>query len=295
MQTNTSRLHQEIQLSDGRILGYSEIGDPLGFPILFFHGGNGSRLEARWFESSAIQHRVRLITPDRPGFGLSDFQQKRTFLDWSDDIQELITALKIETFSVFGLSGGAPHVLAVCLQLADSIHHASIISGVAPPTMPNRYQGMWLPIRFLFFASRYLPFAKNFFLAQMGNFYSDREMMEKRMLQALPQPDKDLIANRPEILDIYAVDAKESHRQGIEGDAWEWHLYAHDWQMDITQIQIPIALWYGRYDQNAPLAMGQYYANTLNHSHLHVVEDGGHFSTINNHIDTILKDLKINR
>ena len=288
----TDKLHQTIQLTDGRTLGYAELGNSDAFPILFFHGGNGSRLESQWFKSAVEHHDIRLISPDRPGFGLSDFQPNRTFLDWANDVKQLTDSLGIEIYSIFGLSGGAPHVLAVCACHAEQINRAGIISGVAPPNAPNRFEGMWFPIRLLFFFARYVPFVKTLFLRQMGNFYSNRDMMEKRMLQALPQPDKDLIKNRPDILDIYVEDATESHRNGIQGDSWEWDLYVNDWGIDINQIQTDIGLWYGKVDQNAPLSMGQYYSDTLSNSQLHIVDDGGHFSTINNYIDNILEFLK---
>jgi pimeloyl-ACP methyl ester carboxylesterase len=288
----TDKLHQTIQLADGRQLGYAELGQTDGFPVLYFHGGNGSRLESQWFKSAVEHHGIRLIAPDRPGFGLSDFQPNRTFLDWADDVKQLTDSLGIEMYSVFGLSGGAPHVLAVCTRLAEQINRAVIVSGVAPPNAPNRFKGMWFPIRLLFFFSRYVPFIKTLFLKQMGKFYSDRDMMEKRMLQALPQPDKDLIQKRPDILDIYVEDATESHRNGIQGDSWEWNLYVNDWGLNISQIQTSIGLWYGKVDQNAPLTMGEYYAKALPNSTLHVVDNGGHFSTINNHIDDISQFLK---
>ena len=288
----TSHLHQTITLQDGRQLGYSELGDQNGYPIFYFHGGNGSRLEAQWFRKSIEAQSIRLISPDRPGFGLSDFQANRTFSDWADDVRQLADTLNIETFSVFGLSGGAPHVLSVCAHLSERVLKAAIISGVAPPSAPNRFKGIWFPIRLLFFSARYLPFIKTQFLKQMGTFYSDRAMMEKRMLQALPQSDKDLIARNPSILDIYTEDAKESHRNGIAGDSHEWHLYVHDWEIDIANIQTQIGLWYGKYDQNAPMVMGEYYAKALPNNTWNLVDDGGHFSTINNHIDAILAFLK---
>ncbi len=34
-----------ITLSDGRILGYAEYGDSLGYPIFYFHGGHEKLME----------------------------------------------------------------------------------------------------------------------------------------------------------------------------------------------------------------------------------------------------------
>lgn len=276
-----------LQLSDGRTLGYAEYGDKSGTPVIYCHGGNGSRIEAQWFADTAHKHHIHLIAPDRPGFGLSDFQPNRTFLDYADGIRQLTDALEISSFSIFGLSGGAPHVLAVTHQMPDRVQQAALISGVTPPNTNNMFKGMWLPVRMIFFSSRWLPALKKILLQQMGKFYADKEVMRKRMLQALPEPDKTLILERPEILDIFALDAQEAHRQGVEGDAWEWHLYVRDWGFALDEITVSFSLWYGTLDANTPPTMGRYYAQTLPNNIYHEVDDGGHFSTINNHIEAI--------
>jgi hypothetical protein len=71
-----------IVLSDSRILGYAEYGVSNGYPILYFHGGQESRLSSIFMDSTARKLNVRLISPDRPGIGLSTFQADRIFLDW---------------------------------------------------------------------------------------------------------------------------------------------------------------------------------------------------------------------
>ncbi len=121
-----------ILLSDGRVLGYAEYGDSVGYPIFYFHGGQESRLSSIFMDSTAIKLNIRLISPDRPGIGLSTFQADRTFLDWGDDIAQLATSLNINRYAVFGVSGGAPHVLATVYKDSSRIENAFIISGATP-------------------------------------------------------------------------------------------------------------------------------------------------------------------
>ena len=73
----------QIRLKDGRALGYAEYGDPQGKPVLHFHGTPSCRLEGSRPAIGDIAKRLhaRLILPDRPGFGLSDFKPNRTFLE----------------------------------------------------------------------------------------------------------------------------------------------------------------------------------------------------------------------
>lgn len=283
-----TREEQVIELTDGRTLGFAQYGPADGYPILYFTGGNSSRLEGRWFTAAVEQANVNLVVPDRPGFGLSNFQPERRFLDWPADVAELATALQIERFGIFGLSGGAPHVAAVAHQLPLHITRAAVISGVAPPEMPNRFHGIWPPIRLLFFSARHLPWLNRFLLKQMSAFYADPQQMLQRMKQALPKPDVQLLDERPEIITIFSAAAQEAHRHGVAGDAREWRLYNQPWGFRLAEIPMEIALWYGQYDRNVPVGMGQYWAEQLPQHQLHVVEDGGHFSTINNHIADVL-------
>ncbi len=73
---------RRVRLPDGRRLGYAEFGDPAGRPILYFHGFPSSRLEAGLAHGAALRTGVRIVAPDRPGSGLSDFLPGRTLKDW---------------------------------------------------------------------------------------------------------------------------------------------------------------------------------------------------------------------
>lgn len=281
------RVNQTTQLMDGRTLGFAEYGSPNGSPVFYFTGGNSSRFEGEWFENAATDKGVRLIVPDRPGFGLSTFQPDRQLLDWPNDVIELADALSIDTFSIFGLSGGGPHVLATIYKIPERIKKAAVISGTAPPEMVDKFNGMWPPVKIIFSTAKNMPLINRFLLKQMAGFYSNEEQMLKRMKQALPLPDVELIERNPEVIRIFAGATKESHRNGIEGDAWEWHLYVNEWGFQISDINREIKLWYGLHDQQVPIGMGRYFAKVLPKVSLIEVENGGHFSTINNYIEDI--------
>jgi pimeloyl-ACP methyl ester carboxylesterase len=280
-----------IQLYDGRWLAFARYGVPGGTPVLYFTGGNSSRIEGEWFAAAAEMAGIDLIVPDRPGFGLSDFQPGRRLLDWPEDVSHLADRLSLDHFAVFGLSGGGPHTLSAAYKLPGRITQAAVVSGVAPPEMPDRYQGMWAPVRMIFWTGRYMPAANRVLLKQMAGFYSDPVEMKNRMLQGMPPPDAALIERHPEIAEIFARSAQEAHRSGLDGDAWEWRLYSSPWGFQLRDIRIEVSLWYGLYDRQAPVGMGRYLHQELTRSRLVEVEDGGHFSTINNHIEEIFKYL----
>ena len=98
---------RDITLPDGRRLAYAEFGTPDGRPVLYFHGAPSSRLEPLLVGDDAWRaHGLRVIAPDRPGVGLSDFLPKRGFSQWPNDVVALADALGLERFGVIGMSGG---------------------------------------------------------------------------------------------------------------------------------------------------------------------------------------------
>src|SRR5579862_4666817 len=82
-----------VTLSDGRQLKYAEFGDLNGAPLLHFHGAVSSRWEGVWLGDSAAALKIRVICPDRPGFGGSTFLPGRRFGDWPSDATQLMDAL----------------------------------------------------------------------------------------------------------------------------------------------------------------------------------------------------------
>ena len=119
--------------------------------------------KANGFMKQSQKKQVKLIVPDRPGFGLSTFQENRQLLDWPDDVVELANALSIEQFSIFGLSGGGPHVLATTYKFPDRLKKAAIASGTASPEMPNKFSGMWPPVRLIFITAESIRKSTGFF------------------------------------------------------------------------------------------------------------------------------------
>ena len=124
--------HQQLRLPDGRSLGYAEYGDPAGHPIFLFHGMPGSRLTCYPDEAVTAAAGARVITVDRPGYGLSSFQPRRTLLDWPQDITALAAALHLAHYAVTGVSNGAPYALACAYQTPERVSRAGIIAGRGP-------------------------------------------------------------------------------------------------------------------------------------------------------------------
>lgn len=121
-----------MRLPDGRHLGYAEYGDPAGLAIIGFHGTPGSRLMFQLADSAARELGLRLLAPERPGFGISTYQKNRTLASYAADIAAFADRLGIKRFAVAGISGGGPYAAACAALLPERVTALALVSPVGP-------------------------------------------------------------------------------------------------------------------------------------------------------------------
>jgi pimeloyl-ACP methyl ester carboxylesterase len=268
--------NQTLKLADGRALGYIELGDPSGTPVFFFHGFPASRLESSVLDTPARSSGIRLIAPDRPGFGLSDPKAGRSFVDWAEDIIQLASHLRIYDFAVLGTSGGSPYVMACADRISDRLTGAGIVSGLSPVRNPAVRQAMSAEQLRMFVHAARLPWLARQMLAQsMQQVQADFPSVLKNMTEGRPDVDKEALS-RPEIREMLHVNLAEAFRQGVAGPAQELVLYRGSWPLSPQGESYPIQLWHGRKDTITPPAMAEELASLLPHTLTHWYPDEGH-------------------
>lgn len=250
------RLNQTITLKDGRTLGYAEYGDPKGVPLLFFHGTPGSRLMAapEWNDASLG---FRIIAPDRPGLGLSSYLRHRTILSWPKDVRELADALSLDKFVVCGVSGGGPHSLACAHELPDRVTRAGVISGAGPIDSADALAGMHKGNQLAMTLAKRAPLV-------LRGLYGIIALVAKRWpdkvvggnSKQMPEADRKLLADG-ELMTTLKADMPESYRQGARAAVDEAILFTKPWGFALEDITVPVLLWHGSEDRNAPLAMAK--------------------------------------
>jgi pimeloyl-ACP methyl ester carboxylesterase len=137
--TLETRLEDTVDLPDGRRLGVTDVGDPEGVPVLYFHGVPGSRLDftSERYDEALRAAGVRFIAADRPGFGLSDPKPGRGHADWPADVSALADSLELDRFAVLGYSRGGHYALACAALIPDRLTAVGLLSAVASPDMPG--------------------------------------------------------------------------------------------------------------------------------------------------------------
>jgi pimeloyl-ACP methyl ester carboxylesterase len=284
------RLGQNVRLPDGRRLGYDEHGKRGGVPLLYFHGSPSSRLEWVLFgtEERLVRHGLHLVAVDRPGMGLSDYQPGRRMLDWPADVRVLADHLGWSRFAVMGYSGGSAYAAACAWAMPERLTAAAMVAAVAPFELPGVTDG--IPegnLRFLFL-SRDKPRLARAIQAVMGlvvRFAPERLLAS--MEAALPAPDRATVA-LPEVRRAFLALVREAGRQGARGPQTDAALMVSPWGFDPAEIRMPVLIWKGAQDQNAPLAMATYLDAAIPQSYLTVEPDEGHVSVAANHADAIL-------
>ena len=146
-----------VTVPDGRVLAFEEYGDPGGRPVLSFHGGLSSRLDAAPADAAATKLGIRLISPDRPGMGQSTYQPDRRLLDWPDDVVALTGALDIDRFAVMGWSAGGPYAAVCGARLRDRVTRVALLSSAVPLDLYGTTRGLSFDDRVLLLLVRRAP------------------------------------------------------------------------------------------------------------------------------------------
>jgi len=220
-------------LADGRTLAYTCSGAPDGVPVVAHHGTPGSRLFAGLLSDAAAAEGVRLIVPDRPGYGRSSPPPSDwTWWDWQDDLTELLDAMSIDRAALLGFSGGGP--FAVAAATSEWASRLGLVSSVIPPAETGLATLSKIPlaVRLLFRAASALATAAG--PGTIVTQYTDRPVSA---------PTARAVAE----------DFHEALRQDTRAVERENRSFATT-ALDPNRLSAPTHAWHGTRDDNTPLA-----------------------------------------
>jgi pimeloyl-ACP methyl ester carboxylesterase len=270
-----------FQSKDGLKIAYSEFGDLKGRPIFFFHGSPGSRLEALHMHEPALHHGYRIIAPDRPGMGESDYRCKRKWLDYPNDITELASHLDITKFGIIGVSGGGPPLFSCAYKIPENLNLAVGISVWAPNINGELYNHI-SPIDRSFSRFANISLIFRLIYAIMGlqvKIQSGRNLM-MNFRSSMCDADLAIIENNDRLVKFLARDIKESFKQGSKGPALDAILQYRDWGFKISDINFPIHLYHGTADKFVPFVFSMELDRLLPDSTLKSYPNQGHYSML---------------
>lgn len=261
------RTRQVTKAPDGRTLTFAEWGDLAGVPVFAMHGTPGCRLNRHPSAALVRSTRAWVISYDRPGYGGSDRRRGRTVADAAGDVAAIADRLGIAQFSVYGISGGGPHALAVAALLGDRVIRAACIVSVAPfETLGDDWFSGMDPENV-----REYGWA----LESEERLAAELERVDRQYRQQvatdpanaleghqLPESDR-AIMGRKEFAEVARESAIEQTRNGIWGWVDDDLAFLTPWGFDPAAIAVPTHVWYGTQDVLTPPRHGEWIASTV--------------------------------
>lgn len=248
-----------LTLADGRTISYTDFGSTDAETIFYFHGFPSSRHEIELTKPVLEREDlpVQVIALDRPGFGSSTFQPERDLVDWASDVAEAADKLRIDRFSVLGVSAGGPYALACGHELADRITAVGVVAGLAPITAAGMTEAAIAKTA----NSRWFRRIQFTMLAFALNHGQEDKFLDQA-LATMGEGDRQAL-NDPEQRRNFLNMTRGAFAQGSKAASHEAGLYLTDWRFDPAHITVPTNLWYGDADFMVPAAAGRWLADRI--------------------------------
>lgn len=276
----------------GTNLAYHEYGNPDGRPLIFFHG-TGSHVHGMLLHKPALELGFRIVAPDRPGVGRSEFRPGWTVLEFAQDVAGLADHLGIERFGIIGISGAGPSLMAAALRLADRlcciVDLACAMPVYADPEMAallgttDRIYAV-LGCRFPLWLFR-IPFS---ILGIMQKRMKSPKSFAKLFDSSLCPADKALF-QLPDLQYLFMRDMQELFRNGATGPAHDAQTVYLDWGFSVADIPGHIDIFQGAADIFIPRQFSDYLHSKARDSTLNIIPGQGHFHHVAYGYETLRK------
>ncbi|MEU0633572.1 alpha/beta hydrolase [Streptomyces sp. NPDC005989] len=254
------------RLPGGRLLGWAEWGPGDGVPVLFSPGAATSRHLG--FGADVLDGLgVRLISVDRPGLGVSSPAPGRTFGDFVDDIRAFTGLRGLGRPLMVGNSQGAPFALACAA--AGVVRALAVVSGADEVAEPGFADALLEELRGLVGLAVSDPAAAE----QVFAGFTPQGMWDMVMSHS-PECDLD-VYRQPAFAAAYRRALDEAFAQGAAGYARDTVLAMGRWGIGLSDISVPVDLWYGEKDTGHSPDQGVRLASRIPGAVRHLVPEAG--------------------
>jgi pimeloyl-ACP methyl ester carboxylesterase len=234
---------------------------------------------------------IRLISYDRPGYGGSDRDPRRTVASCTGDVRTIANALGIERLAVWGISGGGPHAIACAALLPDLVPAVAVLASIAP----------WGADGLDYFEGMGSENVEDFelMLRDRAAARAKHEQDRFESLAATPETIHTTIETLLSPVDREALTVTltrylyDSMQLGLAPGADGWWdddvAFAEPWGFDLEQIRTPVLLLHGRQDRFVPFSHGEWLARHIPGVEARLSDNDGHLTLIENHLEGVHK------
>jgi len=270
-----------VPVDSDRQIAYAEYGRPDGAPVVFLHGTPGSRRLGALLGTAARENGVRVLAPDRPGYGRSSPWPNRSVSDAAELVTPVLDDADVQTAGLIAFSGGGPYALSIAATQAEEISQIDVIAGATPPTVR---EGRPVIQRLLTGLATTTPSVlRGLFRGQTWL----AERLDPSFVVGQYTANDDAVPDAAaEIVTEDFVEAFARHRSGA---VTEFHNTATDWGIGFDEIDAEVRLWHGSNDTNVPIAGARRLERKIPSAELHVLDDADHLQTLLRSIPDVLE------
>ena len=258
---------EQIELADGRTLEVATMGNPSGSTVFFHHGTPGSTRTVKSLEGLLDFGDFYVVTTSRPGYGQSSRHEGRSI---ASVVGDLHAALDARCRSAVTLASVAP--ADVDFDWTEGMGPENVEEYALAQEGGPAYEEL---------------------MAATGDFLglATKDTIVEMIGGLLSEPDRLAISND---------DAREIFVEGMRyGFANGWRGYFDDnvammlpWGFDVSDIGVPVHLFYGDDDLMVPESHGRWLSAHVANSRVTHHPDEGHLSIFMNHLDAVASALK---
>lgn len=268
-----------MPVAAGRFLGAAELGDPAGFPVLWFHGTPGGRLQVPPdAPASAAQRKIRLFGVERPGTGWSTPHRYASLSELAPDVGALASALGLDRFAVVGLSGGGPYALACAHGLPDRVVAAAVIGGIGPVCGPDAVPGHGRTLARLHpFAARIAEPVGRVLPTLVRPAVPHAELAVRAFSVFAPPADRPILLDQA-FMSVLVGDILHVMDDGLAGPLHDFRLLSTGWGFRLRDVRVPVHFFHGDADGFVPAAHAHHQARLVQRGTVTLLPGGGHLA-----------------
>lgn len=289
---------KSFTLKDQRQLSYLDVSycneDEVKDVIVVLHNMMGSAFELPPSVAQVLKEKnIRVLIPERPGYGDSTRCDSRTHQDFSNDLKQLLEHLEIPKIKVIAHSIGGAYALAMAEFIPEKIERIAMVNAVtriedmlAQKPIPVLISAVYQSMRFAPFLIE--PILRMAVGKDLEHFYS-QQLNFLRPTKEGRAADINLL-NQPDFRKYSLKNLKQSAKQGIQIWSDELKLSFAEWKFNVTNKDMEYQFWHGDEDDVISVHAAIRLANELNTQCFFRLKYETHY-LFPRHIEDVIKEL----
>lgn len=244
----------------GGRLGYREVGNPQGRPVLFLHGSGPGVTGWRNYSETvgAFTDEFRCVILEFPGFGISDSRGGHPVVDARDSCVEILDHLGIASASIVGNSMGGIVGAGLAAKQPDRVDRLICIGGVGTTLFsPGPAEGIRLLMDFL--AEPEKPALHRW----LRSMVYDQTLVTEQLLE-----DRWAQVNEPGVIEAM---------KSLYNPAAIAKVSRGEVSFELADVVAPSLLFWGRDDRVSPVDMSIMPMRLMPDVEVHILPNCGHW------------------